>query len=292
MLLYVLIKQNFHKNEPNFTAQLESQFLIDNEKRCRPPSDPNDWKNPLDKWKTQIILYNRKKSSCHRNNHLKPSQFQCPHQLLRLPACQLFLDMFVMAFPWVVTFAPAWVTHLHPMLLTLVCVCLKLCLRLVDAAISTNHNWQSSVFFWWRLGTPNRPHYCLFILMLSRLHVRIVTLHRLRIASSTSFNVHLALVRKMVTLCASAMSNWCWRLPANCWLLELMPCATHSRLWRGFDSVSLRLPPPLLSFRFQLHVCFCGRWFLLLFFCFISTFGTCIRILAPSLFTLRSSPCL
>lgn len=116
--------------------------------------EPNDWKNPLDKWKTQIILYNRKKSSWHRNNHLQPSQFQCSHQLLRLPACQLFLDMFVMAFPWVVTFAPAWVTHLHPMLLALVSVSLELCLRLVDAAISTNHNWQSSVFFCWRLGTP------------------------------------------------------------------------------------------------------------------------------------------
>lgn len=116
--------------------------------------EPNDWKNPLDKWKTQIILYNRKKSSCHRNNHLQPSQFQCPHQLLRLPACQLFLDMFVMAFPWVVTFAPAWVTHLHPMLLALVSVSLELCLRLVYTAISTNHNWQSSVFFCWRLGTP------------------------------------------------------------------------------------------------------------------------------------------
>jgi hypothetical protein len=177
------------------------------------------------------------------------------------------------------------------MLLTFVCICLKLCLRLIYTAISTNHNWQSSVFFL-KAWNSLWPHYCLFILMLSRLHVRIVTLHRLRIASSTSFDVHLALVRKMVTLCASAMPNRCWGLPANCWLLELMPCATHSRLWRGFDSVSLRLPPPLLSFRFQLHVCFCGRWFLLLVFCFVSTFGTCIRVLAPSLFTLRSSPCL
>ena len=30
-------------------------------------------------------------------------------------------------------------------------------------------------------------------------------------------------------------------------VLELMPCATHSRLWCDFDADSSRLPPPFLS---------------------------------------------
>jgi hypothetical protein len=32
-------------------------------------------------------------------------------------------------------------------------------------------------------------------------------------------------------------------------VLELMPCATHSRLWCGFDAVSSRLPSPFSSIR-------------------------------------------
>ena len=41
------------QNEPNFTAKLENQFLIDNEKlKTMPTAVGAKWlKNPLDKWK-------------------------------------------------------------------------------------------------------------------------------------------------------------------------------------------------------------------------------------------------
>lgn len=148
-----------------------------------------------------------------------------------------------MAFPWVVTFAPAWVTHLHPMLLTLVCVCLKLCLRLVDAAISTNHNWQSSVFFWWRLGTPNRPHYCLFTRW-SCLYVQ-----RWKITQSS---MTITLPSALLVRLSSSTRPWSMvtqrNFPSSSWLLLLRPIAyaltvpfyfycpgVCVHLWRGME---------------------------------------------------------
>lgn len=62
------------------------------------------------------------------------------------------------------------------------------------------------------------PHYSLFILMLSRLAM----LHRLSDCFFFTLRCQPALVRVLVTLCASAM-------------MEFMPCATRPCLWRDFD---------------------------------------------------------
>ena len=61
-------------------------------------------------------------------------------------------------------------------------------------------------------------------------------------------------------------------------VLELMPCATHSRLWCGFDAVSSRLPPPFPSLSRSSLVCLCCHCGCSLFY----SFGFLHSLLPPS----------
>ena len=58
-------------------------------------------------------------------------------------------------------------------------------------------------------------------------------------------------------------------------VLELMPCATHSRLWCGFDAVSSGLPPPFSSLlSFSARVPLLSLWLLAFLFVWISSFAS------------------
>ena len=54
-----------------------------------------------------------------------------------------------------------------------------------------------------------------------------------------------------------------------------MPCATHSRLWCGFDAVSSGLPPPFSSLlSFSARVPLLSLWLLAFLFVWISSFAS------------------